>query len=109
MTSHTATSTTRHGPAHTDQSHPGPWVYIRIAVILAVVTAIEVALFYLKLPDAALTSSLFFLSIIKFALVVLYFMHLKFDARIFRRLFLVGLILAPIVYAIVLMSFGLFR
>jgi cytochrome c oxidase subunit 4 len=109
MTSHTATSTTRHGPAHTDKSHPGPWVYIRIAVILAVVTAIEVVLFYLGLPDAALTSTLFFLSIIKFALVVLYFMHLRFDARIFRRLFMVGLILAPVVYAIVLTTFGLFR
>lgn len=109
MTSHTATSTARHGPAHTDKSHPGPWIYIRVAVILAVVTAIEVALFYINMPDAALTGSLFFLSMAKFALVVLYFMHLRFDARIFRRLFLVGLILAPIVYIIVLSSFGLFR
>ena len=109
MTSHTTTSTSRHGPAHAEKTHPSQWIYIRVAVILAVVTAIEVALFYLGLPDAALTSALFFLSILKFALVVLYFMHLRFDARIFRRLFMIGLALAPIVYIIVLTSFGLFR
>jgi cytochrome c oxidase subunit 4 len=45
------------------------------------------------------------MSAVKFSLVVLWFMHLRFDSRIFRRLFISGMILAISVYAIVLMIF----
>ena len=87
------------GQAH---PHPGPKEYIRIAVILAVVTAAEVGLYYMNLPHGLLIPFLLFFSIIKFALVALYFMHLKYDLRILRRLFVTGLVLALIVYAIAL-------
>jgi hypothetical protein len=41
----------------------------------------------------------------KFALVALWFMHLKFDSRLFRRLFVAGLLIALAVFAIVLGTF----
>src|SRR2546427_604355 len=75
----------------------------------ALATAIEISLYYLKMPHGLFIGLLLFFMIIKFSLVVAYFMHLKFDARIFRRLMVTGLSLAIAVYMIVLATFGLFR
>jgi cytochrome c oxidase subunit 4 len=100
-------------PEHTgltiEHPHPGPRTYIGVAIWLALVTAAEVALYYMDLPHGLLIGLLLFFSTIKFSLVVLYFMHLKFDARIFRRLMLAGLLLAATVYIIVLLTFGILR
>lgn len=88
--------------------HPGAAEYVRVAVVLAVATALEIGLYYLTgLPDAAVTFLLLFLMAFKFALVALWFMHLKFDNRLFMRLFVTGLILAMTVFAIVLTTFGI--
>lgn len=89
--------------------HPGPKEYIRIAVILAVVTAVEVGIYYMGSLRPLIVPLLLSLSLLKFALVALYFMHLKFDSRIFRRLFLGGIILALAVYTIVLVTFLVVR
>lgn len=86
-------------------SHPGPKEYLRIAIILAVVTGIEVGIYYIDSLRPLIVPLLLTLSLLKFALVVLYFMHLKFDSRIFRRLFVMGIILALAVYTIVLSMF----
>jgi len=40
------------------------------------------------------------LSILKFSLVVLWFMHLKFDNRLFSQLFVGGLLLALSVFVV---------
>ena len=90
-------------------AHPGPRVYVAIALWLAAATAAEVGLYYLKMPHGLFIGLLMFFMIIKFSLVVAYFMHLKFDAKIFRRLMVTGLALAISVYMIVLLTFGLFR
>lgn len=92
-----------------EHEHPSSWKYIQIAFILAVITAAEVALYYLKLPDSVLIATLMGMSAVKFLMVVGYFMHLKYDAPIFKQLFLIGFILAGIVYTIVLLTFGIFR
>lgn len=92
-----------------ERAHPGPRTYIAVAIWLAIATAAEVALFYLDMPDGLLIGSLMFFMIVKFTMVVAYFMHLKFDARIFRRLMVTGIALALTVYIIVLATFGLFR
>ena len=77
-----------------------------VAVALAVATAIEVAWYYASVPHALFVALLLFLSFVKFSLVVLWFMHLRFDSPIFRRLFSTGLALALSVYLIVLVIFG---
>jgi len=89
--------------------HPGPREYVKVAIVLAVATGIEVSLFYLNLPHALFVLLLLFFAAIKFSLVVLWFMHLRFDSRLFRRMFLLGLSLATTVYLIVLTTFGIFR
>ena len=91
-----------HGPA--SHGHPGPAMYVGIAIILAVVTAIEVALYYIEMPDRVLVALLLGLAFIKFSMVVAYFMHLKFDARLLRRLFVTGIALAGAVYLIALVT-----
>ena len=45
------------------------------------------------------------LMVIKFLIVVAYFMHLKFDAPILRKAFYAGLILAVSVYLVALSTF----
>jgi cytochrome c oxidase subunit IV len=96
---------TGHGDvAHDAHGHPGPAKYVAIAVILALVTGIEVGLYYLHLPDGLLVALLLGLAFIKFAMVAAYFMHLKFDSRLLRRLFLTGIVLAAIVYTIALVT-----
>ncbi|HSJ46892.1 MAG TPA: cytochrome C oxidase subunit IV family protein [Euzebyales bacterium] len=80
-------------------SHPDASQYIVIGIILAVFTAIEVAISFAAVPGHLAIPSLIFLTVLKFALVVLWFMHLRFDSGWFRRLFLFGLVIALAVYA----------
>jgi cytochrome c oxidase subunit 4 len=88
--------------------HPSPKEYVRIAVILAVVTAAEVAVYYLELSRGLLIPLLFGFSAIKFTLVVLWFMHLRFDSRTYARFFLLGLAGAVTLYTVVLLTFRTF-
>lgn len=77
-----------------DISHPTPKTYAIIAVILTVVTAIEVWVFYIEALKPMLVPILGVLSTGKFALVVMFYMHLKFDHKVFSRLLITGIILA---------------
>lgn len=108
MTEATRQEKPHQNPGHAaEEHHPGPMVYVKVAVFLAIVTAIEVAIYYIGpiRRSPAFVPVLLSLSAIKFAMVVLYFMHLRFDSRTFRRLFVTGMVLALSVYAIVLGSF----
>jgi cytochrome c oxidase subunit IV len=91
-------------PTGVEHTHPGPAAYVRVAVILAAVTAIEVGLYYVGVPDKLLVALLLGLAFIKFSLVAAYFMHLKFDAVLLRRIFVTGITLAAGVYAIALFT-----
>lgn len=92
---------------HEDElhEHPEPRKYVFIAIVLAVVTAIEVGLYYIELPAAFLVGILLFFALIKFILVAQWFMHLKFDNRLFKMLFVTGLITALVVFSVVLILF----
>ena len=86
--------------------HPSPRKYVNIAIILAILTAIEVAVSYITgLSETALIVSLMLLAVVKFVMVGLYFMHLKFDSRTFRRFFVTGIILALFVFGAVMALF----
>ena len=86
-------------------SHPEPKQYINIAIILAVVTAGEVAIYYVPALRTLLVPILLVLAVIKFILVASWFMHLRFDSKIFRRFFVTGVLLAMTVFAVVLLYF----
>ena len=93
-----------------DHTHPGVGQYVEIGVILAVMTLLEVIL-YESFDRGLLLSvgipALIILTILKFMLVVLWFMHLRFDHKLFRRLFFVGVGLAGLVFGIVGVNFYL--
>jgi cytochrome c oxidase subunit IV len=88
--------------------HPSPKEYIRIAIILAVITGAEVAVYYLELSRGLLIPLLFGFSALKFTLVVLWFMHLRFDSRTYARFFLLGLAGATTLFIVVLLTFRAF-
>ncbi len=97
--------TSQHQAEH---AHPSDWQYIKIALLLAVLTALEVFTYFESvhnLSDAALYVILTVLMVLKFVYVVAWFMHLKFDSMIFRRVFQVGIAMALAVYLIMLTAF----
>lgn len=94
---------------HEEQhAHPTEVFYIKIALILAVVTLIEVGLYYTDFGIAVTNTMLLVLAAIKFVMVAAYFMHLRFDSRILRRLFVSGFVLAVLVYIAYLLTLGVF-
>jgi len=93
-----------HVEAHGHQ-HPTDRQYVVIALILGVITAAEVSTYFMDDPSTTLLVSMLFpMMIAKFAIVCGYFMHLRFDNPLFRRVFVFGLILAVVVYAAIMMT-----
>src|SRR5687767_9068692 len=76
-----------------EKPHPGPAQYIGIGVILTIVTAIEVWAFYWDVAVPLLVAFFIILSVLKFATVVLFYMHLRYDHRLFGSMFTGGLLL----------------
>ena len=93
----------------TEQSHhPTFQQYVLVAIILFAITIVE---FFAIFPDpnqigAAKLPVLTILSAIKFAIVIMFYMHLKFDSRLFSILFTGGLVLAA---AILIALMALFQ
>jgi cytochrome c oxidase subunit IV len=105
-----------HTPAgHGDQtehaSHPKPSFYIFIFFILLVVTILEV--FVAQEPLSGiflgigipLLVPLMVLAVAKFLMIAAFYMHLRFDSRIFSMFFIVGMILAT---SMILTIMGIF-
>ena len=92
-----------------EHAHPGPREYIRIAAILGVITAVEVGVYYSPELRPVIMPILLVLSATKFAMVVMFFMHLKFDNRIFSGLFLFGLTAAAFVITAFIVLFHFLR
>jgi len=87
-------------------AHPLPSEYVVIGLILAMLTAIEVALYYIDLSHNLLVVVLIGLSAAKFAFVVLWFMHLKFDSPLLSRLFATGFFGAIVLFTVVVATLG---
>jgi cytochrome c oxidase subunit 4 len=105
-TAETVDSTGHEAEEHDDHTHPGDRKYVEIAIILAVLTALEVATYFFEeeLGDA-LIPILMVLMVVKFFMVAAWFMHLRFDSRLFSKLFVSGLVLAGAVYIVMLTAF----
>ena len=89
---------------HDEHMHPSDWKYVQIAIILALLTAAEVATYYIDTGPLEIPI-LLTLMVIKFVLVAMWFMHLKFDSPLFTRTFVAGLAMAVVVYVAVLATF----
>ena len=91
-----------------EHTHPGPRQYVLIAIVLVILTAVEVATSYLEghVNSNILIITLAAMAAIKFYLVAAWYMHMKQDNRFFRRAFVAGIILACLVYGVVLLAFS---
>ena len=69
-------------------------VYVQIAMLLGIITGIEIVLIYLPFAKWLIVTGLVVLSVIKFLYVIFYFMHLKWDKVFCTVLFFIGLVLA---------------
>lgn len=98
---HAATEEGRH-----DEPHVGNRTYVVVAAVLAVLTALEVMIFYVPAVRPVLVPLLMVLMLAKFALVVLYFMHLKFDSSLLSGLFSGPMLISTTVVLALLALFG---
>ena len=92
-----------------EHAHPGEGEYLLVALFLGLVTGAEVVLYYVNIDFRIYAPLLGVLAAIKFATVAMFFMHLRFDSRVFRWFFVTGIILAATVYTIVLLTFHTFN
>jgi cytochrome c oxidase subunit IV len=106
MSSTQAPSTEPTTPAEDHKPHPTPRQYVNIAVVLAVLTALEVSTYFLDFGVIAIPL-LVILMAVKFIYVAGYFMHLKYDTKVFSRMMYTGLFLALGLYtaAVAIMLF----
>ncbi len=80
---------------HHGSEHPSPAKYIQIAIILTLITAFEVAIYYVEAISNEVFITIFLgMAVVKFIIVAMYYMHLKFDSRVFTLLLVAGLFLA---------------
>lgn len=109
MSTDTAPAESTHDGHDEHAEHWTDLQYVKLFVLLVVVTAVEVALSYM-VDDlgAAFLPLLIGLMLLKFFAVVLFFMHLKFDNRLFSLMFYMGLVLAVGVYLVALFTFRFF-
>jgi cytochrome c oxidase subunit 4 len=96
-----STHETAHAPAHASKG-----TYWLIALILGILTLLEVAVFYVPLLRAAIVPILLTLSTAKFALVAMFFMHLKFDKPILTTVFAGGIVVATVIILAMMLLFG---
>ncbi len=88
--------------------HPTWSTYWKVATILTVITVAEVWCYYVPSFVASVwfVPVLLALSALKFGIVVLFYMHLKYDHKLFRALFTGPLIVAMFTIVALLFLFG---
>ena len=100
---------TDHG-AGIEHAHPTWSTYWKVALILTIITAVEVWVYYIPsfVASRAFVPSLLIMSAVKFVIVVMFYMHLKYDHKLFRALFTGPLIIAATTIVALLFLFGKF-
>ncbi len=94
-------------PMSDEHQHPTVDVYLRVAAALVILTVLEVGVFYVPAFHPVLVPVLLVLSATKFALVVMFYMHLKADSTFFTFLFGAPLLLAlGVMVALLFLFFG---
>ena len=95
-TSETVAESEAHAALGEVHEHPNWGTYKWVALILTIITIMEVWVYYIPafVASRLFVPSLLIMSAVKFAIVVLFYMHLKYDHRLFRALFTGPLIIA---------------
>lgn len=70
------------------------WAYVQIAMLLAVITGVEIVAIGLPFATWLIVTALVVLSVVKFLFVIFYFMHLRWDKVFCTVLFFIGLVMA---------------
>jgi cytochrome c oxidase subunit 4 len=83
-------------------------LYVKVAAVLVALTAIEIYATYANFLGHVFLPLMLCLMATKFVLVVLFFMHLRWDSKLFGRLFWAGAFLAIAVYVGALATFQYF-
>ena len=91
-----------------ESDHPTPFRYVQVAIILTLITAFEVAIYYVDALEDAFITIFIGLSAVKFLVVAMFYMHLKFDSRLFSALFVFGLALGAGILITLGVLFGIF-
>lgn len=93
---------------HGGVSHAGPGFYWLVGLFLAIVTLLEVWLFAVEGLGGWYIPILLGLSVLKFVGVVAFFMHLRFDHRMFTYVFASSMIVGTLIFSLLLflMEFG---
>ena len=78
--------------------HPSSVIYFQIALLLTLITGFELAFYYVYFISKEAFITIFLgMSVVKFIIVAMFYMHLKFDNRLFTMLFIAGLVLATFI------------
>ena len=86
--------------------HPGAATYLIIAAFLIVLTAMEITVFYVHALRPVLVPVLIVLAAAKFALVAMFYMHLKYDGWMLTGIFVFPLIIAAILLISLILLFA---
>ena len=87
--------------------HPTWKQYKWVALILTLITVIEVWVYYTPFAKSSLfVPALLIMSAVKFTIVVMFYMHLKYDHKLFRALFTGPLIIAVLTLLSLMFLFG---
>jgi cytochrome c oxidase subunit IV len=91
-----------------EHGHPTWPTYLKVAVILTLITVGEVWAYYVPsfVASRAFVPTLLIMSAAKFAIVVMFYMHLKYDHKLFRVLFTGPLFIAALTLLALMMLFG---
>ena len=84
----------------------GPRTYLVVAAFLLAITVMEVWIFYVPALARVLVPILLILSTLKFGLVAMFYMHLKFDHAWFSYVFIGPLVIAIGLAVALLWLFG---
>jgi heme/copper-type cytochrome/quinol oxidase subunit 4 len=102
--------------AHQEHTHPSAGVYAKVGLVLFILTALEVGLYEITYGGHAGPSAeaikpffvplLLLLSAAKFALVAMFYMHLRQDHKLFTGVFVFPLIIAAVVIVSLIILFS---
>ena len=96
-----------HAAMGIEKEHPTWSTYWKVAVFLTLITVVEVWIYYTPFREHRLfVPALLIMSAVKFATVVLFYMHLRYDHKLFRALFTGPFIIASTTIVGLLFLFG---